>query len=62
MGSYSLITQTPIKTVGSTIDIEKFYLLNYVLWMYTPTKTLIVNWWIFVKYEPKSSQLKEPKS
>ncbi len=23
---------------------------------------LIVNWWVFVKCEPKSSQLKEPKT
>ncbi len=21
-----------------------------------------MNWWVFVKYEPKSSQLKEPKT
>jgi len=21
-----------------------------------------LNWWVFIKYEPKSSQLKEPKT
>ncbi len=26
------------------------------------TDSEIVNWWVFVKCEPKSSQLKEPKT
>ncbi len=38
--SYRQILLPPIKTVVEQFDNEKFYLLNYVLLMYTPTTTL----------------------
>ncbi len=41
--------------------IYYYYCYYYLLFWYYQLLTQ-VNWWVFIKFEPKSSQLKEPKT
>ncbi len=47
---------------GTCTSDNKGLLLLLLLLLMKYSNLLRVNWWIFVKCEPKSSQLKEPKT
>ncbi len=55
-------TEPNWETILKTQETFACVLSRLAEWHVTMSNLLRVNWWVFVKCEPKSSQLKEPKT